>query len=764
MKKIKLNFENCFWIKELKKFEIKFEDTVNKKKEVISHNVHLIYSPNWVMKSSFALIFDKYCKWNWIEICDRIHKSNISTHQIEIDDAPIDWNSKNPNIFVVHPNPSSSNFYNPDNVSTLLVNDTLKKDYETIHKDINNKKKELIQKLAIFSWEKNINIELVLTKVFGKKLNDFLGLLEEINKEIKNNNVQDFWEIKYIDIFNKDVLDFVWGNDFEKEILEYIKIYEDLIDKSNFFEKWIFNHYYADTSWKALDKNNFFKTKKHSVIFRDKAWKENEVKNYYEYKKILEEELKSINSDDKLKRQFKKIDDKIKNEKLYTFRNLLETNPEIRPLLYKNKLEDFEKNIWKYYLKKEILLLWNLVDEYLKWKENIKKIIEDAKKEETIWESVIDLFNDRFFVPFTLWIKNKEDSVVKWIAPAVLFTIEWKEVEEKDLIDVLSQWEKRALYILNILFEIEVRKNRWYKTLLIIDDIADSFDYKNKYAIVEYLREIKETHKNDFNMIILTHNFDFYRTVKSRLWIDRPDNLHAIKTKDIIIIDKEKYQNNPFEYWKKEYKNWNIAMLVALIPFVRNLIEYTINKENEDFKKLTCILHKKIWYLLEDNITKVSYITEYITIKYIKDIFSKILDNSYIDFSMYTESDKILELIYKKWEEIYNDTSEQIDLENKIVISIAIRLKAEEYMVNKLNDNTFYEDIKKDQTRELLIELFKRSCLDKKNDKEIIKILEEVNLITPENIHINSFMYEPILDMWNDKLKELYRKVVTELK
>jgi hypothetical protein len=31
--------------------------------------------------------------------------------------------------------------------------------------------------------------------------------------------------------------------------------------------------------------------------------------------------------------------------------------------------------------------------------------------------------------------------------------------------------------------------------------------------------------------------------------------------------------------------------------------------------------------------------------------------------------------------------------------------------------------------------------------------------MTPENIHLNSFMYEPILDMGNVHLKELYKRV-----
>ena len=44
--------------------------------------------------------------------------------------------------------------------------------------------------------------------------------------------------------------------------------------------------------------------------------------------------------------------------------------------------------------------------------------------------------------------------------------------------------------------------------------------------------------------------------------------------------------------------------------------------------------------------------------------------------------------------------------------------------------------------------------------KEQQQIIEEVNLLTPEAIHINSFMYEPIIDMSDWMLKELYKKVL----
>lgn len=45
------------------------------------------------------------------------------------------------------------------------------------------------------------------------------------------------------------------------------------------------------------------------------------------------------------------------------------------------------------------------------------------------------------------------------------------------------------------------------------------------------------------------------------------------------------------------------------------------------------------------------------------------------------------------------------------------------------------------------------------SETENIKLLKQVNLMTPENIHLNSFMYEPILDMGIDELQNLYTKI-----
>jgi hypothetical protein len=38
-------------------------------------------------------------------------------------------------------------------------------------------------------------------------------------------------------------------------------------------------------------------------------------------------------------------------------------------------------------------------------------------------------------------------------------------------------------------------------------------------------------------------------------------------------------------------------------------------------------------------------------------------------------------------------------------------------------------------------------------------VLDRVALMTPENIHLNSFMYEPIIDMGEGPLRTLYKDI-----
>ena len=108
---------------------------------------------------------------------------------------------------------------------------------------------------------------------------------------------------------------------------------------------------------------------------------------------------------------------------------------------------------------------------------------------------------------------------------------------------------------------------------------------------------------------------------------------------------------------------------------------------------------------------------------------------------------------------------DEIHIENKIVFAVAVRLKAEDYMISELKKvmpddfNHFYSKIMSNQTS-ALTKKFDELCSPSDDMQLLIK---EVNLITPENIHLNSFMFEPLIDMSVWRLKKLYQDTKTQL-
>ena len=142
--------------------------------------------------------------------------------------------------------------------------------------------------------------------------------------------------------------------------------------------------------------------------------------------------------------------------------------------------------MWLSYIESEKEDFKALLSEY----QHLEDEIGDIDLDTTPWKNALDIFEERFTVPYKMEISNMKGAIIGESIPRVEFSFhrDGQVVKmartELENIDVLSQGEKRALYLLNIIFDIEKIKNSGRKVLFIIDDIADSFDYKNKYAIV----------------------------------------------------------------------------------------------------------------------------------------------------------------------------------------------------------------------------------------------------------------------------------------
>ena len=716
MKQLDINLDNCYGIG-------KFNHSFNFAESLC----YLIYAPNGTMKSSFAKTFRDISKNDKkVAPCDRIYKERKTYCEILGDGLTIDPST----ILVV--DAEDMNFDASHKITNFIASKELKDRYDKIYNELDTQKVEFIKKLKIISSSADCESEFINT--FATKNYSFYESLEIINDELE----QDFpkYDFKYNDVFDKagKVDKFLQTN---SALLDsYVEKYQNLLTTSSFFKK--SNNSFGTTQatelLKSTEDNSYFEAG-HKLLIDGTL----QIDSSEKLKTLVEQEIAKILNDEKLKDTFKKVDKAIgANAELRAFKSVIEKDNLI--LVELDKYESFKEKVWLSYLVQLKIETNELVTFYQSKKADLEVIISDAKKETEIWKEIVKSFNSRFYVPFKVSITNQDDIVLKQKTA----NLEFHYTDRKDkavsqnkesLLQILSKGEQRAYYILQLLFEIESRKSN-NCNLVILDDIADSFDYKNKYAIIEYIRDLLRLTAENFKLIVLTHNFDFYRTLSSRLNLKNSvlmankDEIGQIELVQGLYTTQDVFKD--FRSYVEEPKQF-----ISLIAFVRNLIEYCEDNKCQDYETLTDCLHIKE---NSKNIDANKVFNIY------KNRISK-CDSKSISFG----SKNIIQFINEIADSISHETNvNDVLLENKIVLAISIRLKAENYMITKMPDFNL-KKIRTVQTRALFNEYRLRN-----KTGNSVEILDRVVLMTPENIHINAFMYEPLIDMSLNHLKTLY--------
>src|ERR1035437_3431617 len=137
MKKLNINLTNCYGIKS-------FSEVL----DFTTQNAVAIYAPNGSMKSSLAQTFKDLSDGNTPK--DRVFLTRVSTCKI------LDENNnelKRENIFVIKP--YDEVFGHSEKTSTLLVNSTLRKEYEQLHADIDKLKEQFLKTIKELSDRKS---------------------------------------------------------------------------------------------------------------------------------------------------------------------------------------------------------------------------------------------------------------------------------------------------------------------------------------------------------------------------------------------------------------------------------------------------------------------------------------------------------------------------------------------------------------------------------------------------------------------------------
>lgn len=734
MEKIHVELANCYGIQEFD-YEFDFSES----------NVIAIYARNGLMKTSFSKAFKKIQTKKPEEIRDEIFDLDGSA-DITVDEREILADE----IFVIR---SFENSYESGNITSLLVKDSVKEKIKSVLrlKDSFLKSMEKYSGLKVVKTslgKKIYEMEPTVVKDFQFDEDSFLLNIKKLSEKALEYECSG---VVYSSIFDEAVMKKIKSNKFQEKIDDFIQKSDEIYSEYVFLEKGRFTLPKIKDIEKTLDKDKFFVKNNHLYL-----------EGGYEIKglKDLKSKISEIEGRIKMDPVFQDIEKMLSDIKGSVLKETIENNPDLVPYLKLDRVQELKKCMWLSYINAEK----EKFDELLRVYNELENEIEDVDLDDTPWKKALNIFEDRFTVPYKMKISNMKGAVIGESIPRVEFSFERDgqvvEMNRTRLenIDVLSQGEKRALYLLNVIFDIEQRKYSNKETLFIIDDIADSFDYKNKYAIIEYLYEMTQNEK--FYLIILSHNFDFYRTVSSRFGIKRKNRLCAEPNDSKIVLRQEKYQGQPFDYWKQ---NLGIHSILALIPFARNIVEYGKDKNignivgiDEDYLLLTDLLHEK---------------------EKTNDITFDILKAIYIEYLGITDFKDEIALTSPVIEKIYDVadtiTNINVNLEYKIILAMAIRHKAEKFMISKIHNYTnvltwkkkkqiisgtvaefmAYLSTARNQTRELF------GAYKQFGQVEKIKVLEEVNIMTPENIHLNSFMYEPILDMDIVELIRLYQDV-----
>lgn len=670
----------------------------------------LIYSKNGSFKTSFSNTLYNLSNGTLENVFDRL------TDEKAILDISILENGKEiknfDNRFVVF----SREIY--EQHSKLLSDYSSELETLTIDKKNSEYINELLTeetieiKLQIDNYLKGtgLNFEILLD-MFSNLEDGYLDRIIQLLNTIINYEAQDISEINIKKIYQK-AYDIVDQSEFQSKISNYIQVLENKINAQLFDKN--FNENNCLQFINNVDKAKYLsETKSRGLFLKDKVYYDID-----EVKKIFEEEIKKISKDPEIIEQSKEITKLMGTAKESEF---LKESIQKNPLLVK-QLSAGRKNILLSYLKSSSIDYNYWLEVVKKAKKELNNVLKIAQDKQTNFERAIEIYKNRFHPIFDIKIVNKAESMLGIKTPTITFYHNRYceiPVSETKLSQILSSGEKTTLNILKFIVEYENCKK--YHPFIILDDIVETFDYSNRYAFMEYINDLVNL---DVPTIVMTHNFEFYRTVSKRIPKLRK-SVASANSNGVVDIQTNNRINKNME---NVLKCSNIYDFFCAIPYLREIKTILL----EDTKTLDSCLHYK------ENTSKLQ----------IKDILLQFPSNAIKSLKI-DENDIYMEKLF----EIADNLSgfDDFDIVKKTILSLSCRLLIERKII--ANNFNLLTNINTNQTAQLL------DLYGEKLFPNVKKYLEAVQLSTPEFIHANAFMYEPLIDINGKYLFELYNQI-----
>jgi hypothetical protein len=169
MTELEIHLENCYGIR---RFKHKFNFGQSK--------THLVYAPNGVMKSSLALTLEDIAEGRVSK--DRIFSHRVNHREVKVDGTDIDKDE----IFVIQ-RMKSAEF---KEASTILANEKLKNEYDTINLKLNESKNEFLKKFSHYLELKHLKSKVKSHRFLSKTCLKCLKPMTQKLMTYKNQSTQ----------------------------------------------------------------------------------------------------------------------------------------------------------------------------------------------------------------------------------------------------------------------------------------------------------------------------------------------------------------------------------------------------------------------------------------------------------------------------------------------------------------------------------------------------------------------------------------------
>ena len=688
-------------------------------------NNSLIYAPNGVMKSSF--------RDGFIDLKNGVNSRDMFNSLeadvlIEYDGQRYDSSSTNKlNVVVFDSELSSQNIFTLPDIASLVMSDVLRKKYTNEIDKMKVHTSRIIELYASNVTEEkrgSSKTEMLIRDLYPGK--DIVESITNLNLKTNGTEVslEKYNKIDFSTVNNDNVRTLLSDDKFVENCNLYLSIVNAKIDEHIFKEGFGIEELKSIT--KSLSANNYFKAG-HRLMINNVEYSNEEINL------LITETIRSIYDDVALEPQFLIIKKTLtKNKDTKGLLALIEKDKSIisdlkdvsllKERIIYSKLYDYHTEINQ--IKVELGLSKSRIDE----------ILLEASKERTIWDNVITIFNDRFWsATFHVEIGNRADALIGRVLPTFVFTVKDSGTPvTEEVFTRFSTGEKRSIFILNMIFQIEIMKSYNKPFIAILDDVADSFDYKNKYAIIEYIRELQS--EELILLIILTHNYDFFRSVKISC-NNIESKLLAYKGQDGIDLyeanNKQLYDYSYFNSWKNE---GNISSMLALIPLARNMIQLEFNGSHPEYINATQYLH---YTSISDSLLLGDLEQLYIKYGVLKTPGYQSMN--FVD-TLFSEAETILR----------KTTLKETNIKEKLILGIFLRVFSEKLLYDSYkmhlgcNPNIPFDN---HYSTKLL------EGIKVKLNEDELKVVETIRVIAPSFIHVNSFMYEPLIDIGTERMK-----------